>query len=385
MATIKITELPAITGASSNTTDVIPIVAVSTDTTSKITRGEFFSNVPAISLGLGAVAAPSVTFTTDTNTGLWSSAAETLNFSTAGAERFRFGPSGQFGINGANYGTSGQALISAGAGAAPAWGSVGLAGGGTGATSAPAAAANLYGYTTTATAAGTTVLTNASSQYQLFTGVTTQTITLPVVSTLTTGWGFRIVNNSTGNLTVNSSGANLIAVVPSGMTLMVTCILITGTTAASWEFGFTYFGSITGTGSVVLSNAPTVTSLTATTSVLSSGAGGIGYSTGAGVAVTQLTSRTTAAPTTGNKTSGAITLFTAAPVVGTWFTFTVPNTAIAITDTVSVTVRGAANTYVACVSSIVAATSFTISMVSVAGVASDTPIVNFSIIRGVSA
>jgi stage V sporulation protein SpoVS len=326
-----------------------------------------------------------------------------INFITAALERFRVGSAGQWGIGGANYGTSGQTFISGGAGAAPAWGTLGLAGGGTGVTTAPAAAAVMYGYTSTATAAGTTVLTNTSSQYQLFTGVTTQTITLPVTSTLTTGWTFHIVNNSTGNLTVNSSGANLVATIPANMTLMVTCILTSGTTAASWEWGFTDFGSITGTGSVVLGTGPTITNgalngtvgattpstgafttVTASTSVLSNGAGGIGYSTGAGVAVTQPTSRTTPAPTTGNKTSGAITLFSAAGVAG-WTTFTVPNTAVAITDTIILTVRGNTNTYVAAASTIIAGTSFAISFNAVAGVAVDAPTINFNIIRGVSA
>jgi hypothetical protein len=37
---------------------------------------------------------------------------------------------------------------------------------------------------------------------------------------------------------------------------MVTCILTSGTTAASWEFGFTDFGSVSGTGSNVLSDSP---------------------------------------------------------------------------------------------------------------------------------
>ena len=37
------------------------------------------------------------------------------------AERFRIGPVGQFGIGGANYGTSGQVLTSNGSGAAPSW------------------------------------------------------------------------------------------------------------------------------------------------------------------------------------------------------------------------------------------------------------------------
>ena len=141
-------------------------------------------------------------------------------------------------------------------------------------------------------------------------------------------------------------------------------------------------GNTTDPGATNLSVTGAVRSAT---SLLSSGAGGVGYSTGAGVAVTQLTSRTTPVPTTGNKTSGAITLFTTTAVVGTWFSFTVPNTAIAITDTVSLTVRGATNSYLAYVTAIVAGTSFTVTMASVVGTASDTPIVNFNIIRGVSA
>lgn len=141
-------------------------------------------------------------------------------------------------------------------------GTLALANGGTGATTAPAANANLMGFTTTATAAGTTTLTNTSSVYQLFTGTTTQTVQLPVTSTLTQGWYFHIVNNSTGNLTVNSSGGNLVITVLPGTTAMVTCILTTGTTAASWEAGYTDFSTATGTGAVVLGTSPTLTTPT---------------------------------------------------------------------------------------------------------------------------
>lgn len=119
--------------------------------------------------------------------------------------------------------------------------------------------ARLTGFTTTATAAGTTTLTSDSSFYQVFTGSTTQTITLPVVTTLIQGWTFYIVNNSTGNLTLNSSGANLVYTIPPGTTVMATCILVTGTTAASWEAGLTDFSTYTGTGDVVLSASPTFT------------------------------------------------------------------------------------------------------------------------------
>ena len=93
----------------------------------------------------------------------------------------------------------------------------------------------LLGYTTTATAAGTTTLTVSSNQQQYFTGTTTQTVTLPVASTMTSlGQSFLIANNSTGDVTVNSSGGNAVQVMEGSTVLRVTCILFSGTTAASW-------------------------------------------------------------------------------------------------------------------------------------------------------
>jgi hypothetical protein len=141
-------------------------------------------------------------------------------------------------------------------------GTLPLANGGTAATSAPMAMANLMGFTTTATAAGTTTLTNTSSYYQLFTGSLAQTVVLPVTSTLQTGWTFHICNNSTGSLTVNTSGANLLITINSGLTAMVTCIATSGTGIADWESGFTDFSGATGTGgTVVLSNTPTISGI----------------------------------------------------------------------------------------------------------------------------
>ena len=94
------------------------------------------------------------------------------------------------------------------------------------------------GYATTATAAGTTTLTVTSPHQQFFTGTTTQTVVLPVTSTLVLGLGYTITNNSTGVLTVQSSGLNDIISIPSKATVKVVCILITGTTAASWSYSF---------------------------------------------------------------------------------------------------------------------------------------------------
>ena len=92
------------------------------------------------------------------------------------------------------------------------------------------------GYSTTATGAGTTTLTKTSNRVQYFTGATTQTVVLPVVTTLALGHRWRIVNKSTGIVTVQSSGANTVYAVPAGSTVDFTCILITGTTAASWDY-----------------------------------------------------------------------------------------------------------------------------------------------------
>ena len=114
------------------------------------------------------------------------------------------------------------------------------------------------GYTATATAAGTTVLTNTSTYQQRFTGSTTQTITLPVTSTLAAGVTYSIENTSTGNLTVNSSGGNLVATVIPGTTVECTCIGTTLTTAADWDAEFHAFATLTGTGANVLATSPTL-------------------------------------------------------------------------------------------------------------------------------
>lgn len=93
----------------------------------------------------------------------------------------------------------------------------------------------LDGYATTATAAGTTTLVVGSKHSQYFTGTTTQTVVLPVTSTLVLGQQFEIVNLSTGTVSVQSSGTNAVVAVGGGSRAVVTCILTSGTTAASWS------------------------------------------------------------------------------------------------------------------------------------------------------
>src|ERR1017187_5976606 len=73
----------------------------------------------------------------------------------------------------------------------------------------------IAGYTTTATAAATTTLLVGSNQNQYFTGSTTQILVMPVTSTLVLGQNWNIVNNSSGAVTINSSGGNAILVLPA--------------------------------------------------------------------------------------------------------------------------------------------------------------------------
>lgn len=120
------------------------------------------------------------------------------------------------------------------------------------------------GYATTATAAGTTTLTLASPNQQFFTGTTTQTIVLPVTSTLVLGLGYTITNRSTGVLTVQSSGLDTIINIPSQATVRFTCILTSGTTAASWSYLFEGsanipYRTLESISASVASNALTVT------------------------------------------------------------------------------------------------------------------------------
>lgn len=110
-------------------------------------------------------------------------------------------------------------------------------------------------------------------------------------------------------------------------------------------------------------------------------AGAIGYGTGAGGAVTQGTSRSTTVVK--NTQCGTITIFTATAVVGTWLTFTLTNSVIAAGDVVAVSCQSPTNTYVACTSHVGSGTC-KISFMSIAGTSSDTPLINFAVIKSVT-
>ena len=126
---------------------------------------------------------------------------------------------------------------------------------------------SLEGYTTTATAAGTTTLTVSSNNMQYFTGSTTQTVAMPVTSTLVLGQSYWITNLSTGLVTINSSGGNAILILAANTTAELTCILTSGTTAASWNYS--YIANIVASGKkATVNKSITFTGTHATTMTL---------------------------------------------------------------------------------------------------------------------
>jgi len=149
-------------------------------------------------------------------------------------------------------------------------------------------------------------------------------------------------------------------------------------------------GSGTFTLSTPVLGAATATSistasLTSTNTILSTGTGGVGYNTGAGSTVTQATSKSTGV--TINKICGQITMSGAALAAAAEVIFTVTNSTIASTDVVIVNHAsgGTAGSYFVGISS-VASGSFGIVVTNVsAGSLSQAIVLNFAIIKSVSA
>ena len=93
MANKKITELDAITTLAS--TDVVPVVDVSADTTNKITTTNLFRTLPD-----GTAAAPALAFSSDQANGVYLAGTDTVGISTGGTQRVTVDGSGNVTISG---------------------------------------------------------------------------------------------------------------------------------------------------------------------------------------------------------------------------------------------------------------------------------------------
>jgi hypothetical protein len=195
------------------------------------------------------------------------------------------------------------------------------------------------GFTSITSAAGTTVLTAASTYYQRLVGTAIQTIQLPDATTCLVGTTFIFDNDSTGLLTITDGATGAIDVIPAGgvdYIYLISNTTVAGTwaryallpsnynfNATSADFGASTlsngvwngtpiaynYGGTTLTTFVAANNAlysTSATALTAGTLPVLAGGTGVTTSTGSGNTVLS-TSPTLVTPALGTPTSGTLT------------------------------------------------------------------------------
>ena len=246
------------------------------------------------------------------------------------------------------------------------------------------------------------------------TGLTTSGGPVTTSGTITLAGTLAVANGGTGATASTGSGSLVLATSPTLVTPVISGLLSispVGTADGTINFDSTNyynflnfknagtsFGSITGywlgtsgvgdcfyafRQHVFKNGAGTVEygKFDSNGSFLITGTGALGYGSGSGGAVTQITSRTTGV--TLNKTNGAITLVSAAGTP-TWQSFTVTNSAVASTDVVHVSQKSGTDIYQYCVTN-VSAGSFQISFRTVSGTTTEQPVFNFAVIKAVVA
>lgn len=346
------------------------------------------------SYGDGSAAAPSITFALDTDTGLYRSGANTLNFATGGTLRATLSSAGLFTTTGGLSSTTGaySSSITSTLGtitsSTPAftntatWNSGGVT------------FTNIFSNVTDTASAAASLLIDlqvgGTSQFKVTKGgAGTFTGSLSATGIFFGGSGSAgapqysftsdtdtgIYNNAANGLAGSVGGARYLQ-------------LSSGTSG---------LGDIDGNGSskvitinqagdiAINAQGANVTVTAAASnfngSILSSGAtSGVGYATGAGGTVTQATSRTTGV--TLNKVTGSITLVSAAGSA-TPASFTVTNSAVAATDTPHCVQKSGTDKYIILITA-VGAGSFEITFYTTGGTTTEQPVFNCSIIKGVA-
>lgn len=217
-----------------------------------------------------------------------------------------------------------------------------------------------------ATSINGNVLTTGSSTY---TGTAGQTYTFPTTSATIARTD--AANTFTGVQTMTS---------PALTTPSIAGATITGTVTVGAGATLTSPALVTPTIGVAAGTSLAVTGLLKS----SSASAGVGYATGAGGTGTQGTNRTTTVVMSPNPClSGAITLISAAGST-TPASFTVTDSAVAATDTVIVNQKSGTDIYEIFVTA-VGAGSFQITSFTTGGTTTETPVFNFTVLKGVAA
>ncbi len=213
--------------------------------------------------------------------------------------------------------------------------------------------------------AGGTAASPTATQVGTILAFTAQGYSTSPSPTYSTGGGF--VASSTEAWTNTANGCRLdFYAAPTGGTVAA---------GASLAAGF----------SVGSSTDPGAGAISATASIKSSGATqGIGYATGAGGTVTQITSRNTGV--TLSKVSGDVVLLSginAAVSAATANTVIVTNTTVAATDTIVMNQKSGTDKYLIFVTN-VSAGAFSITFFTTGGTTNESPVFHFNVIKGVN-
>lgn len=122
----------------------------------------------------------------------------------------------------------------------------------------------ILGYQAFASNGGTYVIGAVTKPNLRVTGTLNQYVKMPDPTTVPLGISYHIRNDSTGVITVQSDNNDEIVSISSGAECVLTCILASGTTAASWSYF--YNGSVVASGKkLTVSNSLTLAGTDATT------------------------------------------------------------------------------------------------------------------------
>lgn len=143
-------------------------------------------------------------------------------------------------------------------------GTLPVANGGTGKTSASSAFIGLQGYQTTVATSGITVLTNTSPLVQFITGTgLDHTMQLPDTATLALGWQYLFVNNcNTGIYIYNSLFDAEVQFIDAGELAVVTCVSTSGNGLSAWDSKPLGISNFIGYGAIVKNQYPQINSPT---------------------------------------------------------------------------------------------------------------------------
>jgi hypothetical protein len=136
----------------------------------------------------------------------------------------------------------------------------------------------LAGYSSVTAAAGTTVLTAASSYVQRLNGSTTQTFQLPDATTLVNGTAFIFDNDSSGLMTIVDNASGAVDTVPSGGIDFI-YLISNATSAGSWTKYAFLPASYDFSGSTASFGSATITNAVWNGTPIASGYGGTGLTT----------------------------------------------------------------------------------------------------------